>query len=35
MVAAVAIRVGAVLATTNADDFRRFESAGLGIAAFG
>jgi predicted nucleic acid-binding protein len=35
MIAAVAIRVGAMLATTDADDFRRFESAGLRIAAFG
>jgi predicted nucleic acid-binding protein len=29
MIAAVAIRVGAELATTNVADFRRFESAGL------
>jgi predicted nucleic acid-binding protein len=35
MIAAVAIRVGAELATTNAADFRRFEPAGLTLVAVG
>ena len=33
MIAAVACRHGAELATLNRDDFRRFESAGLRLAA--
>ena len=33
MVAASAIRAGAMLATANARDFRRFTSAGLSLAA--
>ena len=33
MIAAVAIRIGAELATTNAADFRRFESAGLALVS--
>jgi predicted nucleic acid-binding protein len=33
MIAAAAIRAGAILATANAKDFRRFESAGLSLAA--
>jgi predicted nucleic acid-binding protein len=35
MIASAAIRVGAELATTNASDFRRFESAGLTLVALG
>jgi predicted nucleic acid-binding protein len=35
MIAAVALRIGAELATTNAADFRRLESAGLALVAFG
>jgi predicted nucleic acid-binding protein len=35
MIAAIAIRVGAELATTNVADFRRFESAGLTLVALG
>jgi len=31
MIAAVALGVGASLVTTNPEDFRRFESAGLEI----
>ena len=33
MIAAAAIRTGATLATVNTIDFRRFESAGLRLAA--
>jgi predicted nucleic acid-binding protein len=33
MIAAVALRVGASLATTNPEDFRRLESAGLEVVA--
>jgi predicted nucleic acid-binding protein len=35
LIAAVAVRVGAELATTNVADFRRFESAGLTLVALG
>jgi len=33
MIAAVALRAGASLATTNPEDFRRLESAGLEVVA--
>jgi predicted nucleic acid-binding protein len=33
MIAAVAVRAGAFLATTNPEDFRRLESAGLQVVA--
>jgi predicted nucleic acid-binding protein len=33
MIAAVALRTGASLATTNSEDFRRLQSAGLEIVA--
>jgi len=33
MIAATALRLGATLATTNIDDFRRLESAGLGLVS--
>jgi predicted nucleic acid-binding protein len=35
MIAAVAIRVGAELATPNTTDFRRFVAAGLTLVALG
>jgi len=33
MIAAIAVRANAVLATTNPGDFRRFEAAGLRVVA--
>lgn len=33
MIAAVALRIGASLATTNSEDFRRLQSAGLKVVA--
>jgi predicted nucleic acid-binding protein len=33
MIAAVALRTGAFLATTNSEDFRRLQSAGLEVVA--